>query len=75
MSIGVVRWRLIDLAHLDLRGVHRIGAKRDAQSQETARHGLSQSLFTAAPLRVKRGAGCIEDFNRLPRRAVDGNRA
>ena len=50
---GVVRWRLIDLAQ-DFRGIPHHDRQADAQPG-AARHGLSQALRTAAPLRASRG--------------------
>ena len=49
---GVVRWRLIDLAHL--RGVSHLDRQADAQPG-AARHGLPQTLGPAASPRAGRG--------------------
>ena len=45
---GVVRWRLIDLAQMDIRGIPHRYRQADAQPG-AARHGLPQTLGPAAP--------------------------
>ena len=45
---GVVRWRLIDLAQLDLRGIPHHDRQADAQPG-AARHGLPKTLGPTAP--------------------------
>ena len=50
---GVVRWRLIDLAQWNHRGVPHHDRQADAQPG-AARHGLPQALGTAARLRASR---------------------
>ena len=45
---GVVRWRLIDLAAMDLRGIPHHDRQADAQPG-AARHGLPQTLGPTAP--------------------------
>jgi len=51
---GVVRWRLIDLAAMDLRGIPHHDRQADAQPG-AARRGLPQTLGPAAPPRSSRG--------------------
>jgi transposase len=51
---GVVRWRLIDLAQWIFEEFRIAIRQADAQPG-AARHGLSQALRTAAPLRASHG--------------------
>jgi transposase len=51
---GVVRWRLIDLAQMDFRGIPHHDRQTDAQPGAT-RHGLPQTLGSAAPLSASAG--------------------